>query len=208
MKIDLKPWQLVAGVFFATLAGTGYTAEAPLDLTTPASRFYTQDTKSFMLAANDTDTVKAQANTQTRTTTVTPAAEFEPPLISGSKAHQYFGISTVALAALTALTHPDECEGTSCPPRDVNGTHATLAKATVAMAAATIATGLYAHWHDISLEEGWADPDNLHVLLAGTGAMLLAYAVSTSANSPVPVSHAGLAEAGAIGMVVAIKLTW
>lgn len=208
MKIDLKPWQLASGVFFVSLAGAAYTAELPLDLTPPASRFYTQDTKSFMLALNNTDTVKAQANTLSKTTTVTPADEFAPPLISGSKAHQYFGISTVALAALTALTHPGECEGNNCPPRDVNGTHATLAKATVAMAAATIATGLYAHWHDISLEEGWTDPDNLHVLLAGTGAMLLAYAVSTSANSSVPVSHAGLAEAGVIGMVVAIKLTW
>lgn len=206
LKIDIKPWQLVAGVFFATLAGTGNTAEHPLELTSPASRFYTQDTKSFMLALNDTDSIKAQANT--KTTTVSPASEFEPAPISGSKLHQYFGISTVALAALTALTHPSECEGNNCPPRDVSGTHATLAKATVAMAAATIATGLYAHWHDISLEEGFTDPDNLHVLLAGTGAMLLAYAVSTSANSSEPVSHAGIAEAGVLGMVVAIKLTW
>jgi hypothetical protein len=90
----------------------------------------------------------------------------------------------------------------------VNGRHATLAKATVAMAAATIATGLYAHWHDISLEEGLSDPDNLHVLLAGTGALLLAYAANMSANSSTPVNHAGIAEAGALGMVVAVKLTW
>lgn len=206
MKINLRPWQLVAGVFFATLSGTGNTAEPPLDLTPSGGRFYTADTKSFMLARNDTDSIKAQTNT--KTTTVSPATEFTPPAISGSKLHQYFGISTIALAALTALTHPSECEGNNCPPRDVNGTHGNLAKATVAMAAATIATGLYAHWHDISLEEGLSDPDNLHVLLAGTGALLLAYAANLSANSSVPVNHAGIAEAGVLGMVVAVKLTW
>lgn len=157
-----------------------------------------------MLAANDTESVKPN----TITPSVTPAAEFEPPLLSGSKAHQYLGIGTIALAALTALTPPEGCEGNNCPPRDVNGRHATLAKATVAMAAATIATGLYAHWHDISMEEGLSDPDNLHVLLAGTGALLLAYAANMSANSSAPVNHAGIAEAGVLGMVVAVKLTW
>jgi peptidoglycan/LPS O-acetylase OafA/YrhL len=117
-------------------------------------------------------------------------------------------LSTIVLAALTALTAPEECNDINCPPRDVNGTHATLAKATIAMAAATIASGLYAHWNDFSLEDGWSDPDNLHVLLGVTGVALMAYAVNKSANSSVPVSHAGIAEAGALLMVVAIKLTW
>lgn len=209
MRIDFRLQQLAAGLClsilgFSVSVGTGYAAEKTIDYTLPASRFYTPDTRSFMLAANDTETAKPNAIT----TPVTPAAEFEPPLLSGSKAHQYLGIGTVALATLTALTPPEECEGNSCPPRDVNGRHATLAKATVAMAAATIVTGLYAHWHDISLEEGLSDPDNLHVLLAGTGALLLAYAANLSANSSVPVNHAGIAEAGVLGMVVAVKLTW
>ena len=111
------------------------------------------------------------------------------------------------------ITAPGEgcehnCNPATQPPRDVNGTHAQLAKATVAMAAATIVSGLITHWDDFSLEDGWSDPDNLHVLLGVTGAALMAYAVNKSANSSVPVSHAGIAELGALGMLVAIKLTW
>ena len=82
------------------------------------------------------------------------------------------------------------------------------AKATIAMAYATIATGLLAHWDDFHLEDGITDPDNLHVLLGVTGAALMAYAVNKSKNSSVPVSHAGIAELGALGMVAAIKITW
>lgn len=204
MKVNLRLIQLAASVCLAALAVTGYAAEKTLDLTLPASSFYTQDVKSFMLAANDSDIAKARINTEP----ATPATKFEPPIFSKRKAHQYLGLSTIALAALTALTAPEDCNDINCPPRDVNGTHATLAKATIAMAAATIATGLYAHWNDFSLADGWSDPDNLHVLLGVTGAALMAYAVNTSANSSVPVSHAGIAEAGALLMVVTIKLTW
>jgi hypothetical protein len=46
------------------------------------------------------------------------------------------------------------------------------------------------------------------VLLGVAGAALMAYAVDKSMNSSVPVSHAGMAELGALGMLVAIKLTW
>ena len=208
MRINLRKLQLAIGICLAALAGTGHASEKTLDLSLPASRFYTQDTKSFLLAANDSDVAKTQPITET----VSPAADFQPPLFSASKMHQYLGIGTIALAGLTAISAPEEeCEGASCPAnptREVNGTHARLAKATVAMAAATIATGLYAHWDDFSLEDGFSDPDNLHVMLAVTGAVLMAYAVNLSANSSVPVSHAALAEAGALGMVVAIKLTW
>jgi hypothetical protein len=123
------------------------------------------------------------------------------------------GLATIVAAGLTAVTAPDSgcennCAGYVQPPRDVNGAHAKLAKATVALAAATIATGLLVHWDDFHLADGWSDPDNLHVLLGVTGAALMAYAVNKSANSTVPVSHAGLAELGALGMIVAIKLTW
>lgn len=207
MAVDLRLRHVVAGVCLAALAGTGYAAESTLDLTLPASRFYTQDKSSFMLAANDTDAVIVRENIAP----VTPAAEFEPPLISGSNAHKYLGLGTVVLAGLTAISAPEGCEDNcvaSTAPRDVNGAHAQFAKATVAMAAATIATGLFTHWDDFSLEEGWSDPDNLHVLLGISGAALMAYAVNKSANSAVPVSHAGIAELGALGMVVAIKLTW
>ena len=76
------------------------------------------------------------------------------------------------------------------------------------MAAATIVSGLIVHWGDIHLDDGFSDPDNLHVMFGVSGAALMAYAVNKSKHSAVPVSHAGIAELGAIGMLVAIKLTW
>ena len=203
MAVDFRLRQLAAGVCLAALAGTGYAAESTLDLTLPASRFYTRESAPFMLAVNDADIAKAK----TETAQATPSAEFEPKLLSGSKIHQYLGIGTVALAGLTFATHihPADPNG----PRDVNGTHAQLGKATAVMALATVATGLYTHWDDFSLEDGWSDPDNLHVLLAVTGAALMAYAIEKSASqSTGTVNHAAMAELGAVGMVVAIKLTW
>jgi hypothetical protein len=108
------------------------------------------------------------------------------------------------------VTAPEGCEHNCAAntPRETNGTHAKLAKATVAMAAATIATGLIGHWNDFHLEDGITDPDNLHVLLGVTGAALMAYAVNKSMHSSTEVSHAGIAEMGALGMVAAIKITW
>ena len=109
------------------------------------------------------------------------------------------------------MTASEGCEH-NCPAnqtRDLNSTHAKLAYATTAMAVATITSGLISHWGDFSTEDGWSDPDNLHVLLGVAGAALMAYAVQKSASqSTGQVSHAGIAELGALGMAVAIKLTW
>lgn len=196
--------QFTICVFFFGISASAYATDESIDFTLPASRFYSDEVKLFPIAANESDVVKVNLDNQT----TTPAAEFEPPLFSNRKIHQYLGLTTIALAGLTALAAPEACKDANCPPRDVNGTHATLAKATIAMAAATIATGLYAHWNDFQLADGWADPDNLHVLLGVSGAALMAYAVNKSANSTVPVNHAAIAEAGAVLMVVAIKFTW
>jgi len=201
-KTDLILMRLVTCLVLAGLATSVYAANDTFDLGLYATRSYKQDAKSFMLASNESDIVKA--NTQVAAS----AEKFEPPLFSKRKFHQYFGLTTIALAGLTALTAPEDCDKGNCSPRDVNGTHATLAKATIAMAAATIATGLYTHWDDFHVADGWADPDNLHVLLGVSGAALMAYAVNKSANSSVPVSHAAIAETGAVLMLVAIKLTW
>jgi hypothetical protein len=172
------------------------------------AHMYVQNAGSFMLAANETDALVKKNSTVVATASKEP---YEPPLLSGSNTHLALGLATVATAALTAMTAPDGCEnncGTGSVVRDTNGAHAKLAKATVALAAATIASGLIVHWDDFYFEDGFTDPDNLHVLLGVTGAALMAYAVNKSANSSVPVSHAGVAELGALGMIVAIKLTW
>jgi hypothetical protein len=168
---------------------------------------YVQNAGSFILAANETDVLVKKHSTAVATA---PKEPFEPPLLSGSNTHLGLGLATIVAAGLTAMTAPGENEG-AIPAnykRETNGAHAQLAKATVALAAATIASGLIVHWDDFYLEDGITDPDNLHVLLGVTGAALMAYAVNKSANSSVPVSHAGVAELGALGMIVAIKLTW
>jgi hypothetical protein len=131
-----------------------------------------------------------------------------------NKTHKFLGISTIAAAVLTAMSAPGESCEQNCPPpsqqppRDRTGTHAKLARATVALAAATIATGIMAHWDDIHLDNGITDPDNLHALLGITGAVLMAKAVNKSAASTVPTAHAAQAELGAALMAIGIKIVW
>jgi hypothetical protein len=183
--------------------------EAAFELPSTTSA-YVKDYESFKLAANESDEMVKKPN---KTIPEIQKSEFEPSWLTGSKVHQYLGLGTIVAAGLTAMAAPDSgCDHKNCTasstPRQTNGTHAKLAKATIAMAAATIASGLVVHWNDIHLADGFVDPDNLHVMLGVSGAALMAYAVNKSKNSVVPVSHAGIAEMGALGMLVAIKLTW
>ena len=203
MTVGVRLKRFAAAVCLAALAGTASAADNTLDLTLPAGKYYNDDAKSFLLADNDATELKAK-NT---IVAATPAAEFEPKLITGKKIHEYLGLGTLILAGLTTLTAPgDTCATCSRP---VNGAHAELAKSTAVMALATVASGLIVHWDDFNLEDGWKDPDNQHIVLGVSGAALLAYAVNKSMNvSQGPVSHAGIAELGALGMLVAVKLTW
>lgn len=162
----------------------------------------------FKLAENDS--VVMVKNQQEGESVVQPA-EFEPPLLTGGNVHKYLGIATVVAAAGTFLTHFHTCQNPACPPqppRQTNGLHATLGKATAALALATVASGLLTHWDDFDMEDGLTDPDNMHVILGVTGAALMAYAINKSATSNTPVNHAALAELGALSMVMAIKLAW
>ena len=192
--------QLIAAACLSAMTANGWAAEQTLDLTLPASELYSQKERPFLLAANDAVVPAAKSE-------ATPAAEpFEPRMFSVSKVHQYLGVGTAALAGMAFATHIHPVGNV---PREVNGTHGELGKAAGIMALATVATGVYAHWDDFSLEDGWSDPDNLHVLLATAGALLMSYAVYQSATQTTgTVSHAGMAELGALGMVAAIKLTW
>lgn len=186
------------------LSGTAFAQDAAFELPR-VSDAYIKDYDSFKLAANDQDVSGSKAGSAS----VVKNSTFEPPLITGAKVHQYLGLGTIVLAGMTALTAPGDNEGAvTTQPRQTNGTHAKLAKATVAMAGAAIITGLITHWDDFHVADGIADPDNQHILLGVTGAAMMAYAVNKSKNSAVPVSHAGIAELGALLMVAAIKITW
>lgn len=197
-----KVGRLAAVIFLAALANTASAADNTLDLSLPGGSYYRQDMKSFMLAQNETGVI----NEKSEAAAEAPAKQFEPKMFSGSKIHQYLGVGTAVLAGLAFATH---LHPVGDVPRDVNGTHGELGKAAAAMALATVASGLIVHWDDFSLEDGWKDPDNQHVFLGISGAALMAYAVNKSMNvSTGQVSHGGMAELGALGMVVAIKLTW
>ncbi|HLP97360.1 MAG TPA: hypothetical protein VK149_02830 [Sideroxyarcus sp.] len=190
------------------LAGTAFAQEAAFDLPM-VSGAYVKDQESFKLAAADSDVLVKKSGS---TAPEIKKSEFEPATFSGSNAHKYLGLGTIVFAALTGATAPDdnECETGGCvqQPRQTNGTHAKLARATVALAAATVATGLVAHWDDFHLEDGITDPDNLHALLGTAGMLTMAYAVSKAADPYNSNGHAGKAIAGAAMMAVAIKITW
>lgn len=220
MRCRIKYGNVVAGICLAVSSGMVYAQDtaANLELPTYAS-IYTRNTASlnsasfdsspYLLAANEGNAMQPQPNL----VPTTPAEEYSPPWMTGRKAHQYLGLGTLLFAGLTALSSPGEACEQNCPPqpapRETSGTtHTRFARTTAVLAVATVITGLIYHWDDFHLEDGFSDPDNQHVMLAGTGALLMLYAINKSAKSSVPTSHAGIAELGAASMLVAVKLTW
>jgi hypothetical protein len=215
MEGRIKFWNIAAGFCLAAISGMAYADDTGVNPELPAAaNFYTGNFQSsnpryYQLAANEGGTVQGAKDE----TPVATAAQFESPWLTGRKAHQYLGIATVVSAGLTALAAPGErCEHNcpaQAPPRQTSGTaHTRLARTTAVLAVATVLTGLIYHWDDFHLEDGLADPDNQHVMLAGTGALMMLYAINKSEKSSVPTPHAFVAEAGAAAMLVAIKLTW
>src|SRR5512141_1024262 len=175
-------------LYLAALSGTAFAQDATFELPS-ASSAYVKDHESFKLAANDQETLVKKQNSAAPEV---KQSEFKPSWLTGGKVHQYLGLGTLVAAGLTAMSAPEEgceqnCSATTAKPRETNGTHAKRAEATVATAAATIVTGVAAHWDDIHVADGFIDPDNLHVMLGVTGAALMAYAVNKSMHSTTPV---------------------
>jgi hypothetical protein len=167
MKSSIKLKNTLTGLCLFAASGMAHAADSALNLSVPAE---TKAAHSFMLASNDTLPAGVSSST--------PAAEFEPPLFSGDKLHQYMGFTTLALVGLAAVTAPGDNEGAvvqPAQPRQTNGTHAKLAKAAAAMAAFTVTSGLISHWNDINMEDGFTDPDNMHAMLGTAGALLMMY---------------------------------
>ena len=179
-----------------------YAQESLVDLAYPSSA-YIIDMPADMLVANDmpSGSLAKQAQLPPQKTVI------KDPWISKAKVHQYLGVSTLVSAFLTALTHPQNgcehyCSADYTPP--TNGPHANLGRTTRALAIATVASGLIAHWDDFALEDGWSDPDNLHVLWAATGALLLVNAVGKAPNH----DHGAQAELGALAMAIGVRYNW
>lgn len=206
----------LVGIFLALVAGLAHASEPVLEVGVskddPIFQSAGQPSTAYLLAQADTGVTAGSAPAAAPGGNPQPEQPFEEPIFTLNKTHKFLGISTIAAAALTMLTAPGEGCETNCTaqqaPRNRTGTHAKMARATVALATATIITGIMAHWDDIHLDNGITDPDNLHALLGITGAILMEKAVNKSAGSPVPVSHAAQAELGALLMVVGIKMVW
>src|SRR5450759_4589101 len=133
MKLNFQVRNIAASISLAALSGMVYADDTVVNLALPtAASFYTNNFQSlksrsfnspaYLLAANEGDVVQGQASV----TPITPAAEFQPPWMSGRKAHQYLGLGTVVFAGLTALTAPGKGCDHNCPsqqpPRQTSGT--------------------------------------------------------------------------------------
>ena len=188
-----KNWVFVVGLL--ALSGMAQAGESQnIDIPSLVSA-YTDGSKSYLLAMNDTSKNKPT----TTVTTLTQPEKFEPPLFSGSNAHKYLGLGTLGLVVATAIA--PKPSGTQAEID--SSVHAKLGEATAVLAAATVTTGLIYHWDDFHFEDGFSDPDNLHALLGTVGALAMMYAVSQA-----PAPHAGAGMAGGVAMGFAIKLTW
>lgn len=207
MKCNVRFQNIAASACLAALSGMAYAGDAAQDIAIPSiASTYTNSSKSYMLALNDADVAQKQTSAAA---SVTQATEFEPPMFSGSNAHKYLGLGTLALVVATALApKPPETEGRAPTQAELDAqkssNHAKLGRAAATLAAATVTTGLLAHWDDFHLEDGWTDPDNMHALLGTAGALAMLYAVSKAPGG----GHAGMGMAGGVAMGAAIKLTW
>ena len=123
---------------------------------------------------------------------------FKEPWFTGNKVHQYLGIGSLALAALTVVVPK--------PPQDnlSSGSHRALAEGAAALGGAAIVSGLTFHYKDLSLHHFAKNPDNWHALLGTLGTLGYLAAISAAPED----SHSTYGIAGAAAMLTAIKITW
>ena len=125
---------------------------------------------------------------------------FKESLFTQNKMHKYLGIGSLALATLAVLSpKPEEDEVTGD-----YGIHEQLAKGSALLGLAAVGSGLYLHWDDIDLKNGWGDPDNQHALWSTLGAIGFLVAISVAPDE----GHVAPAALGYASMLVGIKYTW
>jgi hypothetical protein len=144
------------------------------------------------LASNDLNGTTSSVSFDSKETSSSDAT-FEAPLFSGNKVHQYLGIGALGLLALAIVS-----------PKGENGPHEYFATGSAVLGTAAATTGLIYHWDDFDFDDGLSDPDNLHMLLGSTGALLMLAAISQAPEG----GHPALGIAGGVAMGVAVKLTW
>lgn len=180
MKKNLLVALATSAGFFAS---PGW-AETPLNLSVPDS--YSPDT--LTLAMNESGAPESKAKSAKAL-----HVNFKEPSFSPEKIHQYMGLTTLGLVALTAVL-----------PKEEDGPHEMAGTAAAVMAGATVTNGLIFHWDDFHFEDGFTDPDNMHMMLGTLGAVLMLVAVSQAPEG----GHAGLGIGGGVAMATAIKINW
>ncbi|WP_455202822.1 hypothetical protein [Kaarinaea lacus] len=167
-----------------------------LDLSLPKSAItYSSESESsnmygspLLLAAAEQETAKKMTSTEE-----TSAGEYKDRTFTGNKIHKYLGIGSIGAALLTLVA-----------PKEEDGAHEYLALTSAALALGAVGTGLAYHYEDISMAGGIKDPDNLHALWAGLGAVAITAAAATGPDVP----HATFGALGTIAMMVGVKYTW
>ena len=127
----------------------------------------------------------------------------EKGLFTGKRIHQYLGLGSLAFAAAAAAAAP-ETEGGIKPSKTKVNTHKALGMTAAALGGAAIANGFYVHGDDFNLDNGWLDPDNLHVLMTIAGTLGYVAALATNGKG----GHAAAGAGGAALMGVGIFLEW
>lgn len=171
-----------------TAAG-GALAQTPLDLQPPGNQ-------AILLAAMDAPEASAAENQRQHLTTTPKGQNMEPyreRRFTLNTTHKYLGIGSLLLGGLTVLA-----------PKSETGIHHELGKAAAALGGAAVVSGLILHHDDIGLEGGFDNPDNMHALLGGLGAVGFILAADKGPES----SHATYGALGGVSMALAIKYSW
>ena len=123
--------------------------------------------------------------------------------LTANKIHKYLGLGSIAAAGMTLLTVGAADEGENGGKAD-GGIHETFARTATGLGIGAVVTGLLFHWDDITLGNGFSDPDNLHMLLTTLGTLGYAEAVNRAPGD----GHSGYGSAGALSMALGIKMVW
>jgi hypothetical protein len=182
MTLPIAPSPLLALIAALLLSLNLHATE----LTSPQHSYLSSDTNLLLASSASTTLGNAQYD-------VGGKANPAPSNWSGNKIHQYLGLASITLATLSVLS-----------PKEEDGPHELFAKGAAATGGAAIASGYWVHWNDFSIQDGWKDPDNQHLLLTALGTLGYLLAVSQAPDE----SHAGAGAVGFTAMAVGIRLTW
>lgn len=213
MKKQFRPYRPLVPVVLALTAwsGTALAAHdenglADLQMTLPAATAEAPNQSApLWLAANGSEMTAAAGGAAGKSN-----GNWSEPMFTGNKLHKYLGIGSLLLAGMTALTAPDSEGSSSGQAPSGKDLHQALAYGATALGVGAVATGFAYHFDDIHMENGFTDPDNLHMMLGLLGTAGYAAAVADRPKSPTwsSGSHSTYGIVGAVSMAVAIKLEW